>query len=135
MKSKIINTKHMKHLLIILVALMLCQCSRTPKEKKVVLYPSIDIESYEIVYGKSKILIKANGKDAKNSTSWLLPKSSRGYDVIWQGKSFPFLSNQLQFDTTYQIEPYFPKRIVNKKLNDSLYISTINILGPMKLWN
>ena len=99
------------------------------KREEGILYPSIDEESYEVVYEKSRILIKANGKDSKNNTIWMLQKSLKGYDVILQGKSCPFLSNQQQFDTRYQFEP-FSKRIVNKKLNDSLYISTINILAP-----
>lgn len=131
MKKEKQNKPMNKNIYIKTILFILCACINSCWQKNtrtLFFYPSVPIVSYEVKYKDNSIEIEANYKKGTKTgkQKWILTKKAGKYFIEDQGQSLLFLSNKRELDTIIKKEPYLPKHIIIKSLNDSLFVSSLN---------
>lgn len=111
--------------LIWVIASFFISCSET-KEKEIVLYPSLSVDAYLIVYKDKSIVIQECSKKSEKGNKWYLSQNHGEYYLTYHGKKYLFLSNKREWDTIFQEKDDMPIHTITKKMNDSLYVSSFN---------
>lgn len=100
-------------------------CSET-KEKEIMLYPSLSVDAYHIVYKDKSVVIQECSKESQIGNIWYLSQKHGEYYLAYHGKKYLFLSNKREWDTIFQEKYDMPIHTITKKLNDTLYVSSFN---------
>lgn len=114
-------------LAVTIIVLTFSSCFR-PKEKGTKLYPSLAIDSYDVIYEGNaiKIVPNYNGTAPKHDTCWNMFGRQGEFRLTYQGKNYVFMSSKRELDTIYQKGLELPVRILIKKINDSLFVSAFD---------
>lgn len=111
------------------VLLGICFLSCNKRDGKTVTFmPSLYIESYDVIYKSDSIIIKANRKkrNGKTNVTWNLHRHDDEFYFTENNEKFLFLSNKHTMDTIIERNDYLPIHIIIKKINDSLYVSSLS---------
>ena len=106
----------------------LISCTNT-NDKIVKLYQEKDIEYFQLKYSEDSIFIKSvpNSDKTTKGYVWKLCFKNGGYDIMSHGQWLPFMTNNHEIDTVINNAGYLPQRVITKKLNEELYVSSLSI--------
>lgn len=125
----------MNKIIIILAIVACCIACNNNINKVVSFYPSTRIEVYHVEYKQNAINISTICKKEKENETWNLSKEKGGYFLNLQNHKYLFLSNTVEQDTLLDKDLHIPQRIIIKKLNDSLYVSSLSSIIVNEVFN
>ena len=127
LKNKCMKRLFVKTTFFVLLGICFLSCNKRDG-KTITLMPSLYIKSYDVTYKSDSIIIKENSKEknGKTNAKWNLYRHDDEFYLTGEYGKFLFLSNKHNMDSIIEKNDYLPIHIIIKKINDSLYVSSLS---------
>ena len=127
LKNKCMKRLFVKTTFFVLLGICFLSCNKRDG-KTITLMPSLYIKSYDVTYKSDSIIIKENSKEknGKTNAKWNLYRHDDEFYLTGEYGKFLFLSNKHNMDSIIEKYDYLPIHIIIKKINDSLYVSSLS---------